>query len=103
MAKGMVGIQGPLYEGTGCFHRRKVIYGSNRNDSDENAAQPISLSNLVEMAYKVADCDYEHGTHWGKTVGIRKTMCEVNHMLCINLNLIKFLCFQVGWLYGSKN
>lgn len=23
----MVGIQGPLYQGTGCFHRRKVIYG----------------------------------------------------------------------------
>lgn len=24
---GMAGIQGPLYIGTGCFHRRKLIYG----------------------------------------------------------------------------
>ncbi|XP_058072607.1 cellulose synthase-like protein H1 isoform X1 [Magnolia sinica] len=25
--RGMAGIQGPMYAGTGCFHRRKVIYG----------------------------------------------------------------------------
>ncbi|KAL3714730.1 hypothetical protein ACJRO7_006606 [Eucalyptus globulus] len=28
MGRGIVGIQGPFYSGTGCFHRRKVIYGS---------------------------------------------------------------------------
>ncbi|KAK3184399.1 hypothetical protein Dsin_031685 [Dipteronia sinensis] len=32
MGKGIVGIQGPLYEGMGCFHRRKVIYGPCPND-----------------------------------------------------------------------
>ncbi|KAL3714737.1 hypothetical protein ACJRO7_006612 [Eucalyptus globulus] len=28
LVRGIVGIQGPVYGGTGCFHRRKVIYGS---------------------------------------------------------------------------
>ncbi|CAN0914442.1 Cellulose synthase-like protein B3 [Linum grandiflorum] len=27
IGSGIAGIQGPLYGGTGCFHRRKVIYG----------------------------------------------------------------------------
>ena len=27
MTHGTAGIQGPLYSGTGCFHRRKIIYG----------------------------------------------------------------------------
>ena len=27
MARGLAGLQGPFYGGTGCFHRRKVIYG----------------------------------------------------------------------------
>lgn len=25
--RGIAGIQGPFYGGTGCFHRRKIIYG----------------------------------------------------------------------------
>ncbi|THG13570.1 hypothetical protein TEA_007833 [Camellia sinensis var. sinensis] len=29
----MVGFQGPLYGGTGCFHRRKVIYGLSPDDN----------------------------------------------------------------------
>lgn len=29
----MAGIQGPFYQGTGCFHRRKVIYGALPKDS----------------------------------------------------------------------
>lgn len=27
MARGVAGLQGVFYAGTGCFHRRKVIYG----------------------------------------------------------------------------
>ena len=27
MVKGMNGLQGPPYCGTGCFHRRKALYG----------------------------------------------------------------------------
>ncbi|KAL7218915.1 hypothetical protein ACSBR2_012059 [Camellia fascicularis] len=31
---GIVGIQGPLYGGTGCFHKRKVIYGLSPDDNE---------------------------------------------------------------------
>lgn len=30
--RGIAGIQGPLYAGTGCFHRRKIIYGQPPNN-----------------------------------------------------------------------
>ncbi|XP_058088287.1 cellulose synthase-like protein H1 isoform X2 [Magnolia sinica] len=41
---GMAGIQGPLYAGTGCFHRRKVIYGGLPPDDEE-----IKKANLNSM------------------------------------------------------
>ena len=30
----MAGLQGPFYGGTGCFHRRKVIYSLSPNNVD---------------------------------------------------------------------
>ncbi|KAL8088060.1 hypothetical protein AgCh_037994 [Apium graveolens] len=95
---GLAGIQGPMYGGTNCFHRRKVIYGLSPNQqittgelSDlelqrkfgkssklkESGAQILSasssskgaLSGFVEAAHHVAGCDYEHGTCWGTEVG----------------------------------
>ncbi|KAF6173251.1 hypothetical protein GIB67_026946 [Kingdonia uniflora] len=50
LMRGMAGIQGPLYGGTGCFHRRKVIYG-------ESPVQPKNTrSNVngksIEMTLK---------------------------------------------------
>ncbi|KAF7141442.1 hypothetical protein RHSIM_Rhsim06G0164900 [Rhododendron simsii] len=34
LVRGLAGIQGPLYGGTGCFHRRKVIYGLSPFDEE---------------------------------------------------------------------
>ncbi|GMP53944.1 hypothetical protein CsSME_00019254 [Camellia sinensis var. sinensis] len=53
------GIQGPLYEGTRCFHRRKVIYGLSPDDND------ITIV-LVLKKFQVAGCDYEYGSSWGR-------------------------------------
>lgn len=36
LARGIVGIQGPFYGGTGCFHKRKVIYGLSPHDEESN-------------------------------------------------------------------
>ncbi|XP_058088897.1 cellulose synthase-like protein H1 isoform X2 [Magnolia sinica] len=44
LMNGMAGIQGPLYGGTGCFHRRKVIYGWLPPDDEE-----IKKANLNSM------------------------------------------------------
>ncbi|XP_008229979.1 PREDICTED: cellulose synthase-like protein B4 [Prunus mume] len=91
--RGISGIQGPFYLGTGCVHRRKVIYGLSPNDvkmtndllktfgnskeftkSVDDALQgkteyPDMLSKSMEAAHQVGDCGYEYGTNWGKKVG----------------------------------
>ncbi|TQE01531.1 hypothetical protein C1H46_012894 [Malus baccata] len=55
---------------TGCFHRRKVIYGSSLTDNEEeNIDQPDNLSCAVDAAYHVAHSEFEHDTLWGKKVG----------------------------------
>ncbi|CAN6571569.1 unnamed protein product [Malus baccata var. baccata] len=67
---GLAGIQRPVYAGTGCFHRRKVIYGSSLTDNEEeNIDQPDNLSCAVDAAYHVAHSEFEHDTLWGKKVG----------------------------------
>ena len=34
VGRGMGGIQGPCYMGTGCFHRRKLVYAFSLDDTD---------------------------------------------------------------------
>nr|GME14451.1 cellulose synthase-like protein H1 [Ipomoea batatas] len=99
LGRGVAGIQGPYYQGTGCFHRRKVIYGMAPNvanaseksvDKDQwltygkskvlNLSIPQILSgslspeipifsNSLDAAKEVASCGYESGTAWGQKVG----------------------------------
>nr|GMC77087.1 cellulose synthase-like protein H1 [Ipomoea batatas] len=96
---GIAGIQGSFYMGTGCFHRRKVIYGMwphmvNTNGKSTGKepwemfgkSKIFSLSttqilsgslypeipifpNSLEAAKEVASCGYESGTAWGQKVG----------------------------------
>ncbi|KAI8551968.1 hypothetical protein RHMOL_Rhmol06G0228800 [Rhododendron molle] len=44
LGHGLAGIQGPFYGGTGCFHRRKVIYGL--SPFDEEISGKLSDENL---------------------------------------------------------
>ncbi|KAI3675199.1 hypothetical protein L1987_84785 [Smallanthus sonchifolius] len=96
IANGISSIQGTVYAGSNCFHRRKVIYDNMSNEDlhkmfgksvelRESVAQILSEanskienqrspSNFIEAAIHVASCSYEYDTLWGK---------------------------QVGWLYGS--
>ncbi|XP_071726047.1 cellulose synthase-like protein H1 [Rutidosis leptorrhynchoides] len=95
---GIQALQGCFYAGSNCFHRRKVIYGSNPNDAvlnenvgiedlhkifgesielRESAAHILSNAktekrrspNFLATAIHVAGCSYEDGTKWGKQVG----------------------------------
>ncbi|XP_022970946.1 cellulose synthase-like protein H1 [Cucurbita maxima] len=98
-ARGIMGIQGPFYSGTGCFHRRKVIYGQwphqegkgraweqellksfgNSKALAKSAALTFEdnacgyhlkgLMNNLEAANQVAGCGYEIGTAWGSKIG----------------------------------
>ncbi|XVE78451.1 hypothetical protein DITRI_Ditri13aG0146300 [Diplodiscus trichospermus] len=44
MFPGVAGIQGPWYAGTGCFHRRKVIYGLWPDDAENEAPNHASFN-----------------------------------------------------------
>ncbi|KAG5545602.1 hypothetical protein RHGRI_017929 [Rhododendron griersonianum] len=46
LGRGVAGIQGPFYGGTGCFHRRKVIYGLSPYEYDEEISGKLSDENL---------------------------------------------------------
>ncbi|OMO92763.1 cellulose synthase-like protein H1-like protein [Corchorus capsularis] len=102
---GMAGIQGPTYNGTGCIHRRKIIYGlppssvqnvEGKTPQDyqkleerfgnsrefcksvasilfgsEGQSFPCNIASTIDYsASKVADCDYENNTSWGREVGL---------------------------------
>ncbi|CAK9315545.1 unnamed protein product [Citrullus colocynthis] len=95
---GLAGSQGPSYMGTGCIHRRKVLYGQSPNELNINgnilgsklyktfgnsedfiksttsalmgiADYPKSLQCSIEALHKVASYNYEDGTCWGAKVG----------------------------------
>jgi len=98
---GVAGIQGPLYGGTGCFHRRKIIYGLSPDHIVEsingklventllefgsskelikstiqalkgNTDPSDNLWTSIEAAYQIASCEYEYGTGWGTKFGWR--------------------------------
>ncbi|GMI78990.1 cellulose synthase-like B3 [Hibiscus trionum] len=106
MGRGLLGLQGPSYFGTGCFHRRKVIYGVWPDHPDDHATNHTllcgksgeyeqmkkfgksreflettthalrgekgigpKLSDSLEAALQVANCDYEFGSTWGAKFG----------------------------------
>ncbi|KAI8551972.1 hypothetical protein RHMOL_Rhmol06G0229000 [Rhododendron molle] len=46
LGRGVAGILGPFYGGTGCFHRRKVIYGLSPQEYDEEISGKLSDQNL---------------------------------------------------------
>ena len=41
LGRGLAGHQGQLYGGTGCFHRRKIIYGSSPEDKSGHGMKAI--------------------------------------------------------------
>ncbi|CAK9316210.1 unnamed protein product [Citrullus colocynthis] len=101
LLRGMAGIQGPLFGGCNCFHRRKTFYTLNCSQNkkgkfEENfgeseeltkstdeilgglqsngGTQTINLSSSIQSAYQVASSDYENNTAWGLKVQERATL-----------------------------
>ncbi|KAK2440913.1 cellulose synthase protein E1 [Trifolium repens] len=73
------GFGGPMYIGTGCFHRRDTLCGRKfskqyRNDwkytNDDHIIKEPSLQELGENSKTLASCSYEENTSWGKEMGL---------------------------------
>lgn len=76
---GMNGFQGPNYVGSGCFFIRRAFYGGPTSmvppemqelRPDHVVEKPISAQSIIELAYRVAKCNYESDTKWGFQVSL---------------------------------
>lgn len=75
---GADGCGGPLYVGSGCFHRRESLcglkfsdqYRNNWNVNEDYQFKETSLEELKEESKALASCTYEENTLWGKEVSL---------------------------------
>ncbi|XP_071740835.1 cellulose synthase-like protein G3 [Rutidosis leptorrhynchoides] len=77
---GMDGFQGPNYVGSGCFFLRRAFFGGPTSmvlpemqelRPDHVVQKPISDQSIIELAHRVAECNYESDTKWGFQLGFR--------------------------------
>ncbi|GMH25488.1 hypothetical protein Nepgr_027331 [Nepenthes gracilis] len=75
---GLDGFGGPIYLGTGCFHRRDALCGRNFSKdrlvewkSQNQMTIEVSTQELEEEAKCLASCTYEVNSQWGKEVGLK--------------------------------
>ncbi|KAE8663141.1 Cellulose synthase-like protein E1 [Hibiscus syriacus] len=69
---------GPMYIGTGCFHRREALCGKKYEENYRvdwkklNDTKVEESASLLEETCKVlASCTFEHNTPWGKEMGLK--------------------------------
>ncbi|KAL0715110.1 hypothetical protein Bca4012_064432 [Brassica carinata] len=78
---GLDGNGGPLYIGTGCFHRRDVIcgrkYGEVEVEEEEEEYEDVSETEMIKA---LASCTYEENSQWGKEMGV-KYGCPVEDVI----------------------
>ncbi|KAL2332843.1 hypothetical protein Fmac_014056 [Flemingia macrophylla] len=85
---GLDGCGGPLYIGSGCFHKRDSLCGMKfsdqyRNDwngEEDDHFKEASLEELEEQSKALASCSYEENTLWGKEMGL-KYGCPVEDVI----------------------
>jgi len=76
---------GPLYIGTGCFHRRETLCGRRftkgyKEDWDRGIKTEHCIDKTEEKAKSLATCTYEHNTQWGDEMGL-KYGCPVEDVI----------------------
>ncbi|XP_062106078.1 cellulose synthase-like protein H1 isoform X2 [Humulus lupulus] len=106
VGRGMAGIQGPLYAGTGCFHRRKVIYNFCLDNADNKVNEDETFGNSKELMESVAKTFTEPVD--GKNIDTIITSQDLSTMVQAAHQVAR--CdyedgttwgSKVGWKYGS--
>ncbi|KDP30772.1 hypothetical protein JCGZ_13715 [Jatropha curcas] len=111
MGRGIVGLQGPFYGGTGCFRRRKVIYGLCPNDIGDFAKflTPVTgnlddkellniFGNSKEFITSAANA-LEEKTN--RPNDLSDSMEAAYHVAACGYEYGTAWGKQVGWQYGS--
>ncbi|KAM0853414.1 hypothetical protein ACQ4PT_051093 [Festuca glaucescens] len=85
--RGLDSVGGPLYIGTGCFHRREILCGRRftvdyKEDWNGGTKDKIQENKYEteEKAKSLATCTYEHNTQWGDDIGV-KYGCPVEDVI----------------------
>ncbi|KAK4420851.1 Cellulose synthase-like protein E1 [Sesamum alatum] len=85
--QGLDGCGGPMYIGTGCFHRRDTLCGRKLTkgsmfDWKQSTAPRTgeSAAELEERVKELASCTFEKNTQWGKEMGL-KYGCPVEDVI----------------------
>lgn len=70
---GLDGFGGPLYTGSGCFHRRDTFLGRKfsigyKHEEKRESTKRESVLELEAQSKELASCTYEENTEWGKEV-----------------------------------
>ncbi|XP_024033057.1 cellulose synthase-like protein H1 isoform X2 [Morus notabilis] len=108
LAKGVAGIQGPFYSGTGCFHRRKVIYGLSPDDIENNTngklakdhkLLQISFGSSKDFVTAVADAFKGEKTEFAKS--LENSLEAANQVAACGYESGTDWGKKVGWIYGS--
>ena len=77
--KGMDGLLGPDNMGSGCFFMRRAFFGGPSKaffvqpelpqlSPDHEVNSSIKSKHILELADRLAGCNYEKGTNWGSKV-----------------------------------
>nr|GLL22507.1 cellulose synthase-like protein E1 [Ipomoea trifida] len=85
--RGLDGYGGPMYVGTGCFHRRESICGREFSKATRTELQsdPPRMTHknaheLEERLQELVSCTYEENSQWGYEIGL-KYGCPVEDTL----------------------
>ncbi|XP_010267672.1 PREDICTED: cellulose synthase-like protein G3 [Nelumbo nucifera] len=72
---GSDGSAGPNYVGSGCFFRRRSLFGGPFSFLSSGVlqlqAKPIMSATPSALSHHVASCTFEHATDWGYKMGFR--------------------------------
>ncbi|XP_021818112.1 cellulose synthase-like protein E1 [Prunus avium] len=85
---GSDGYEGPIYIGSGCFHRRDTLCGrkfmkGSKSDMKweiSRKREESGIHELEENSKSLASCTFEQNTEWGKEMGL-KYGCPVEDVI----------------------
>ncbi|KAG9457559.1 hypothetical protein H6P81_002067 [Aristolochia fimbriata] len=110
--RGIAGIGGPLYAGTGCFHRRKIIYGQHPPNPEIHTSKLSSGNGNEEVACKFGQSlpfmasvnRAMRGTDYEKAVrrpDISSCIEAATEVASCSYELGTDWGDEVGWVYGA--
>ncbi|OMO88930.1 Cellulose synthase [Corchorus olitorius] len=112
MGRGIAGLQGISYSGTGCFHRRKVIYGQWPEDVENQARNHTSINGKLvdnEVLIKVfgkskrfsESAAYALNGKKGFSSKLPDSLDEAFHVASCDYEFGTSWGTKIGWIYGS--